>query len=833
MSPSLKQSNSQRKIGLIRTLLQAGQMAWAIALGSVLILAAVFFIVEQTVVHERNAAFDNSLDLNSKIALSDEVRIRSLLASLDKVLLVMRMDFESNPKMNYEDLIRRLDDLKIDNELNPRISFVDASGEVLVSSARSSNGQKFKLNVADRAYFQKQKSMQSDLLQIGDPIEGRVLKKWAVPLTRRITNRDGSFGGIITMLVDPSLFTEPFKMTSLGLKATRAIIGLDGYTRVRLNDGEISFGGDSRKSQLFNEINKSKVGSYTAIAASDGIKRTVSYRVIDPYGIVILAGTSVESIEGSYSGKVQGYIVASSLFVALILLLSGLLLVGIVRQKRLLESHERFNQFIELVPQLVSSLDVDGGIMWVNNRTVEFIGPTKADQKSGFAWTGAAIHPADQQRVRDFVSSALLFPQSSGFCECRWQRFDGEYRWFSTQITRVLDKDGAGFSFLQTSTEVHDRKMAEERARVTQKLESIGQLTGGMAHDFNNLLAIILGNLDLAKGNKTLDDASEQIDVAISAAQRGVGLVKSLLAVASKQPLLPARVHLWALIERISPLLQHAAGARVNFQIKPPGIGVQVEVDEAGLEAVLLNLTVNARDAMPKGGNLTLSVGVMDGMARIAITDTGTGMPEAVMKRATEPFFTTKEQGKGTGLGLSMVAGFVKQSGGKMKIHSAEGKGTTIEIDLPLVVAVGEAATSHPIAPVVPIVTSNGKRKILVVDDEPALAELVRAWVKEAGHTAVLANSAVDALTLLAVRGFDVLLTDIIMPGQMDGIALAERASEMHPDMKILLMSGYSKEMATNRADIPWPLLVKPFRKEDLYAALEKSFGASGVATLA
>jgi CheY-like chemotaxis protein len=276
--------------------------------------------------------------------------------------------------------------------------------------------------------------------------------------------------------------------------------------------------------------------------------------------------------------------------------------------------------------------------------------------------------------------------------------------------------------------------------------------------------------------------------------------------------------------------------ARVNFEIKPPGIGIRVDVDEAGLEAVLLNLTVNARDAMPKGGNLTLSVGVMDGRACIAIADTGTGMPEAVLKRATEPFFTTKEQGRGTGLGLSMVAGFVKQSGGAMKIQSVEGKGTTIEIYLPL--AVSKAAVAEPvspiaIAPVATAVTSTGKRKILIVDDEPALAELVRAWAKEAGHTAVLANSADDALTLLAVRAFDVLLTDIIMPGQMDRIALAEKACEMHPDMKVLLMSGYSKETATNRADIPWPLLVKPFRKEVLDAALENSFGVSGFATLA
>ena len=468
----------------------------------------------------------------------------------------------------------------------------------------------------------------------------------------------------------------------------------------------------------------------------------------------------------------------------------------------------------------------------------------------------AAVHPDEQSRANDFVAAALMGNQNMESCEYRKRRFDGEYLWFSAQITRVSDTDSGEISFLQTGTDIHDRRMAEERSRVAHKLESIGQLTGGMAHDFNNLLAIIVGNLDLAKPQVTAAAASRQIDVALSAAQRGVGLVKSLLALASKQPLLPAQIDLGVLVARISPLLKHAAGQRVNFELKLPSEGVHVEVDEAGLEAVLLNLTVNARDAMPKGGYLSLTVGIAEASASIVITDTGTGMPEAVRKRATEPFFTTKERGHGTGLGLSMVAGFVKQSHGSLKIQSVEGQGTTIEILLPLVRATALAANALepsevetmpapltmpltlPVMSQAPpsvnslVASTTGKRKILVVDDEPALAELVRAWAKAQGHTVVLATSADDALTLLAVRAFDILLTDIMMPGSMDGIGLAEKASGLYPVMKILLMSGYSKETATNRADVPWPLLVKPFSKDDFYAAMESIFRDSGFAVL-
>ena len=841
MNQSPLQKRFQRKaVGYVTPL------AWAIILVSVLILVAVFLWVQQVVAKEREMAFANAQDLNSKIALSDEVRIRSLLASLDKVLLVMRKEFVGNPELTREALMLRLEELKIDKEVDPYIYFADASGEVLLSSAQSSNSQKLKLNVADRAFFIKQMTEQGDPLMVGAPVQSRTNGKWVVPLTRRITNRDGSFGGVIAMSMNPDLFTDPFGKTSLGKDATRALMGLDGYTLLRLNGDKISYGGDTRKSQLYTEIKQSKVGSYTAVASSDGIQRAVSYRVIDPYGIIILAGSSVQSIEETYRDKARGYVIGSFLFGALIVGMCGLMLLGIVRQRKLAASQQQFTKLIEMVPQLVAGLDKHGEIVWVNSRSPEYVGPSVEEQAAGFDWVRAAVHPKDQGRVDEFVASALTRSQNMESCEYRKRRFDGAYLWFSSQITRVSDEDSGEISYLQTGTDIHDRKMAEERSRVAQKLESIGQLTGGMAHDFNNLLAIILGNLDLAKSQQTATAASRQIDVAMNAAQRGVGLVKSLLALASRQPMLPATIDLEVLAERVSPLLKHAAGQRVHFEMKLPGVGVQVEVDEAGLEAVLLNLTVNARDAMPKGGDLSLSLGITGASASIVITDTGTGMPEAVLKRATDPFFTTKERGHGTGLGLSMVAGFVKQSHGTLKIHSVEGKGTTIEILLPLVRASARAANAlEPSAvetlpapltlpvmsqsppPVNSLVAStSGKRKILIVDDEPALAELVRAWAKAQGHTVVLANSADDALTLLAVRAFDVLLTDILMPGSMDGIGLAEKASGLYPAMKVLLMSGYSKETATNRADVPWPLLVKPFGKDDFYAALGEAFAA-------
>lgn len=814
-------SRFNHKPAWLKAITDTGPIVWGIVFCAIWALVIVGFALHEATLRERDKAYEEALDVNNKTVLSDEVRIRTLLAGLDKVILVVRKDFADNPKMTHQQLMDRLAVLQLDSNIDPHIFVFDASGNMMLMSSRSDDAHSLKLNFADREYFQKQKTDASDVLRVDAPVLSRVTGQRSVPLTRHITNTDGTFGGIVGMSVNPSLFTEPFEQSSPGLQDSRSIIGFDGYTRMRLTRGKIEFTSDVRKSQVFNEIKKAKSGSYTAIAAIDGVKRLVSYRVIDPYEIIVVAATPVSAIEGAYANEVRRFTLVAAVCSVLILLLSGLLIYGVGRQRRYVETQQSFNELIEMVPQSVFRMNAAGKIVWANRRTVDYAGPSEEEQAKGFDWVVEAVHPEDRGRLKDFVIDAMKQQITKESFEYRKRRFDGAYLWYSLQVTLLRGANGVDDYYLTTATDIHDRKMAEERARVAQKLESIGQLTGGMAHDFNNLLAIIVGNLDLVKSNVKVEADSKRLDVAIGAAQRGVGLVKSLLALASKQPLLPVTVNLWVLIERISPLLSHALGQRVNFALKPPGDNVHVEVDEAGLEAVLLNLIVNAKDAMPKGGDLTLGLEVTDGMARIVVQDTGTGMSAAVLKRATEPFFTTKERGRGTGLGLSMVAGFAKQSGGTMKIQSAEGLGTTIEIALPLAQAANPVSTQSKsvIMPNQKAVSTN-KLKILIVDDEPALAALVRDWAKAQGHTAVVAHSADDALTLLAVRAFDVLLSDIIMPGQLDGISLAEKAGVMHPAMKILLMSGYSRETATNRADVPWPLLVKPFSKEVLETAL-------------
>jgi PAS domain S-box-containing protein len=544
--------------------------------------------------------------------------------------------------------------------------------------------------------------------------------------------------------------------------------------------------------------------------------------VIDPYSIVILSGSAVASIDSAYNAKARGYVGAACLVGLLIVLLAGLLMRGMSRQRKLMKVQNSFNQLIEVVPQSISRVNAQGSIVWTNRRVVEFSRPSGQALAQGFDWVMAAVHPQDRDRLQDFVSRTLQQQATAQSCEYRKRRFDGAYLWYSAQVSKIVGAQGAEDFFLFCGTDIHDRKMAEERAGVAQKLESIGQLTGGMAHDFNNLLAIIIGNLDLVKLEPNAPLTSRKLDDAINAAQRGVGLVKSLLALASKQPLQPVQIDLGQLVERIAPLLRLALGPRIDFDVATPAKRIGVKVDEAGLESVLLNLIVNAKDAMPQGGSLGLHLQERDGMACLSVADNGTGMTDAVRQRATEPFFTTKEQGHGTGLGLSTCAGFAKQSGGSLKISSKPGEGTTIEIVLPI----SEPLAKDKVAQVTSAVAvhrkfSGTKRSVLVVEDEPAFADLVRSWAKSAGHRVLVLHSADDALALLAVKAFDVLLTDIMMPGTIDGIVLAEKASALCPGMKVVLMSGYSRETASSRADLPWPLLVKPFGRQDFDDALD------------
>ena len=405
-------------------------------------------------------------------------------------------------------------------------------------------------------------------------------------------------------------------------------------------------------------------------------------------------------------------------------------------------------------------------------------------------------------------------------------------RLLQTTKVPVKDKYGKPQYLLGFSEDITERKAMEQQLRQAVKMEAVGQLTGGVAHDFNNLLGVIIGNLDIAAEQVASDPTlRETIQEALGGALRGAELTRRLLAFSRNQPLQATIVDLNHGLPQIATMLRRTLGEEIVVELQPGTKLWPVKVDSAQLDEAILNLAINARDAMPKGGILSIETNNThldeDYAARhaevaagdyiqLSISDTGIGMTPQVIERCFEPFFTTKGIEKGTGLGLSMVYGFVKQSGGHIKIYSEIGHGTTVKIYLPRAGSgmVGKARFDASDA-----VESRGSEVVLMVEDNKDLRTVTVKQLADLGYRTLEAASAKDALQMLAAHPeIDLLFTDIIMPGGMTGTELARAARRLYPKLRILLTSGYTaRAMANGFHDIEGlELLNKPFRKRDL-----------------
>jgi signal transduction histidine kinase len=386
-----------------------------------------------------------------------------------------------------------------------------------------------------------------------------------------------------------------------------------------------------------------------------------------------------------------------------------------------------------------------------------------------------------------------------------------------------------------------NHRMMEAQLRQAQKIEAIGQLTGGVAHDFNNLLGVIIGNLDLLAERTAADPATiELIDDALNAALRGADLTKRLLAVARLQPLTARVVDLNERLPGTVAILQRTLGEDIHISMSLAADLWPAQVDPSQVEDALLNLAINARDAMPNGGALTIETSnarlderyaasprdVLPGdYVVLSVTDTGEGMPADVIERATEPFFTTKPLGKGTGLGLSMIFGFAKQSGGHMTIYSEVGVGTTVRLYLPRAQTEGLSGDQEAQDQ---LVLPRGGEAILVVDDNAQLRRVAERRLTILGYRCQEAENGPSALTLLeSGERFDLLFTDLGLPDGILGDELARLATQIQPWLKVLYTTGYAKVQNGRGVDQDelTPMLRKPYRSKDLAEAVRAILG--------
>jgi len=513
------------------------------------------------------------------------------------------------------------------------------------------------------------------------------------------------------------------------------------------------------------------------------------------------------------------------------------------------DSEARFRTMLEVLPHLAFVLRPDGSTEYHNQRFIEYFGEVGTEMAERLA----LIHPEDRPRLMA-ARAAGVAAGSEYSVEIRARRRDGVYRWHAAHI-RPLRRDGEITAWLGTSVDIDDiRRMnetlearvqertreletAQETLRQTQKLEAVGQLTGGVAHDFNNLLTVVSGNLDLLERQVQSAAAKRLIDAAHRAVARAANLTQSLLAFARRQALHPQTVNANRLIKEFGDLLRRAAGDRVEVQLLLSATLDPCRIDGAHFEAALLNLVANARDAMPASGGrisietenamvseqeLSAEPGTKSGrFVCIKVSDTGSGMTPDTLKRAFEPFFTTKDVGRGSGLGLSQVYGFAKQSGGFVRLASEPGVGTTVRLYLPHSQDLVAERPDEQGAGAMPRAHAARSEIILVVEDDRDVRDTVAEGLRALDYQVLTAEDGAAALALLK-RGarVDLLFTDVSMPRGMMGDELARRAQALRRGLKVLLTSGYAAAVRDVSLLEHFTLLAKPYRSDELARAV-------------
>jgi PAS domain S-box-containing protein len=529
-------------------------------------------------------------------------------------------------------------------------------------------------------------------------------------------------------------------------------------------------------------------------------------------------------------------------------------------------SEAQFRSLAGAAPVMIWMADAERRCTWVNQAWIDFTGRPLEDALN--MKLGEGVHPDDQEHRRDTAAAGIAAKQPFK-TRYRLKRHDGQWRWIDEAAAPRIDQHGVHDGFvgaLSDITEIVESRRElearvaertrelessiEERARAeaalaqAQRLETVGRLTGGVAHDFNNLLTVIIGGLDMILRNVTDPVRVRRLgEAALEAGRRGERLNRQLLSFSRNQELKPEVVDAAALLEQVEPLVRRAVDETIELSIEIAAGAGAAKVDPAQFEAALLNLVVNAADATPAGGSIVIAVerlALSDGQVtdaasgdhvRVQVRDTGSGMSPEILGRVFEPFFTTKEVGRGTGLGLAQVYGFARQCGGAVTIDSEVGVGSVVSLYLPA--AEGEAAPAVDEGQTVDTGSLDGAR-ILLVEDDDAVRSMAHSLLIEFGAlVATDPDGAAARRRLDQGDDFDLLLSDIVMPGGVSGIELATFAAECNTGMAILLMTGYAGERlrGAKASDLAWPVLRKPFRGDQLAHALVQTLAEKRAAS--
>lgn len=492
-------------------------------------------------------------------------------------------------------------------------------------------------------------------------------------------------------------------------------------------------------------------------------------------------------------------------------------------------SEERFRLVTRAANDVIWDWDFAHQTIWWNEGIERVFGYRRDALPPGEESWVNHIHPDDKNWLLANVAEFLEGPGTNWDAEYRFIKADGETAYVYDRGFVIRNSEGQPLRMLGSMLDLTEKRQLEQRLRESQKLEAMGQLTGGVAHDFNNLLTVILGNAEIMSDQLPSNTPLRAMaEMTVKAAERGAELTSRLLAFARRQTLLPKVVDANALIASCEPLFRRTLTENVQIVLQPAQGLWPIEVDPGQLEVALLNLVINARDALPSGGQISISTRNLqaapqvqadtvrqEAHVEIVVTDNGEGMDRAVVSRAFEPFFTTKEIGKGSGLGLSMVFGFVKQSAGNIRIESEPGVGTSVHLIFPRCANAADVQAEA----LVEDTPAGGMEHVLVVEDDDLVREHLTTQLRGLGYRVTSTNTGPRALDILRqLSTIELLLTDIVMPGGLNGRELAQQAQQLRPNLKVLFSSGYSQTQVEAGAEdhLEPNLLRKPYRRQEL-----------------
>jgi PAS domain S-box-containing protein len=727
---------------------------------------------------------------------------------------------------------------------------VDAAGRPVATSYMHPAPE---VDLSDRRWFRIHRDAGLEA-HIGEALHSRITDELLFTYSRILRRPDGSFDGVIQVAVRTGFFQQPNLAAEFGSGTVLGLFDDEGRVLARTGLIPAQLGISLRGTPLFAAQRDVAQGTLRTTLPFDGTERVVAFRRLERWPVLVTASVPLaEALTPwrramRWSVEVIGAVALGLLLLAAIAIrltrreararadlaaanralresTIGLEARVAERTRELTASERRFRVAFDSTFQLMVLLDPEGRVLEANGTALQFLGLPR-DEVRGRRLAELALWPDSATRARLSAAVQAAAAGTPRREEMPLRTAEGRLAPVDVSLRPVRDAEGRISWLVAEGHDLTELKAAEARLRESQKMEALGQLTGGVAHDFNNLLMVVLGNLGLLRKRLPPEPRLMRLlDGAQQGAERGAALTARMLAFARRQELRPAPTDLTGLVSGLVPLLERSAGPTVRIEpTLPPGLPPAL-VDANQLELALLNLVVNARDAMPGGGTVTIALTADEAPSavappylvpgrylRLSLSDTGQGMDAATLARAAEPFFTTKAVGQGSGLGLSMVQGLAEQSGGGLRLTSRPGEGTTAEIWLPRVEA--DAPAAAPPRPRAAEQADAAPRRILVVDDDPLVAAGTAMMLEDLGHSALLAASGEEALASVTQEpALDLVLTDHAMPG-MTGLELAERLRAERPDLPVALATGYAEASGIST---PWlPRLNKPYRQDEL-----------------